>query len=1176
MSADFQRAKDIFLAAVEQTDPLEREACLRQACGDDAALRGRVEALLRRHDQANSILERPAFDSVTMLAPQSAGTEGPAPQQEAAGTRLGPNKLLQKIGEGGMGAVWMAEQQEPVRRLVALKVIRVGVDNGQVIARFEAERQALALMDHPNIAKIHDGGATADGRPYFVMELVKGTPITKYCDEHRLTPRQRLELFVPVCRALQHAHQKGVIHRDIKPSNVLVAPYDGRPVVKVIDFGVAKTAGPQLTERTLFTEFGTVVGTLEYMSPEQAELNNQDIDTRSDVYSLGVLLYELLTGTTPLTAERLKKSAFLELLRAIRDEEPPRPSTRLSDSKEALPAISAQRQTEPAKLCKLLRGELDWIVMKALEKDRGRRYETASALALDVERHLTCETVEACPPSPSYRLRRFLRRYKGRVAAAGAIVAALVLGLVGTLIFAVGEAEQRGRAEQNARVAGEKTTAALYQAYRAMWPPPAQALQNHDVSDAAHRLEEAPEELRGWEWHHLHSRLDDSVAVLPLEANEAVQLARSPDGSRVVAYTGPRVRLLDLEGHELLAPSFQAERIWALFDLMSSRRPKLVEQIGLTTIQVVDEQGRVQARRELVPGMGSGPECLSPDGSRLAVAWSSATGCAITLDELNAAKPMPTRVNPGCVTSGLAISADGRRFASADEDGIARVWDSATGAMTAACRGHRSKVLGVAFRPDARRLVTASADGSVRQWDPETGREVEPPYERHTGEVLAAAYSPDGRRVASGGTDRTVRVWGAADRQEVAVLHGHTNLVQQVAFTADGRRVVSVSAFFRSAPVCAGDGTVRVWEALPEASLPVLRGHTSYVYPVAYSPDGRWIASGSWDGTVRLWDAQTAEPCATLPHPGNVRALAFSPDSSWLVSGCDGKDQLQIWDVATGRRRKEVKGPGKVVQAVAVSPDGARIAAVEKDDGIVAIAQTNTGAEIASWRVGRAGITKKALAYSPDGRRLAGSGEDAQKIDICDAQTHQRTARLAGHTGAVYSVAFSPDGRRLVSASNDRTVRVWDVDTGTCEAVLKGHTDEVFTAAFHPDGTRLASAGRDRAVWLWDLATGQEVTRLQGHSNYVFSLAFSPDGKSLVSGSGDGTVRLWDTEPLKKRYQARREAEALRPEAERLVERLFQEKKDAAAVAAALRADGSLAELLRHAAFRVVLRRQTQ
>jgi tetratricopeptide (TPR) repeat protein len=342
---------------------------------------------------------------------------------------------LQTIGAGGMGAVFLAEQQQPVRRTVALKVIKPGMDSGQVLARFEAERQALALMDHPNIARVLDAGTTDSGRPYFVMELVKGTPITKYCDEHRLTPRERLELFIPVCQAIQHAHQKGVIHRDVKPSNVLVAPYDGKPVVKVIDFGVAKAAGQRLTERTLVTGFGAVVGTLEYMSPEQAELNNQDIDTRSDVYSLGVLLYELLTGSTPLTKQRIKETPFPELLRLIREEEPPRPSTRLSATAEA-PSIAANRGMEPAKLRGLVRGELDWIVMRALEKDRNRRYEAAAAFAADVQRYLHDEPVLACPPSAWYRFRKFARRNKTALALAFAalLVVAAVAGAVGWVV----------------------------------------------------------------------------------------------------------------------------------------------------------------------------------------------------------------------------------------------------------------------------------------------------------------------------------------------------------------------------------------------------------------------------------------------------------------------------------------------------------------------------------------------------------------------------------------------------------------------------------------------------------------------------------------------------------------------------------------------------------------------
>jgi serine/threonine protein kinase/Flp pilus assembly protein TadD len=456
----------VFVAAV-QLPPERWPAFLEGACAGDGELRRQVSDLLREHQQAGSFLDQPAASLRATGAFDPAADGVAATVQEGPGTRIGPYKLLELIGEGGMGTVWMAEQREPVQRRVALKIVKAGMDTRQVVARFEAERQALALMDHPNIAKVLDGGTTVGGRPYFVMDLVKGTPITRYCDEHRLTPRERLELFLPVCQAIQHAHTKGVIHRDIKPANVLVAPYDGVPVPKVIDFGVAKATGKRLTERTLFTGFGGVVGTLEYMSPEQAELNNQDIDTRSDVYSLGVLLYELLTGTTPLGRERLRQAAFTEVLRAIREEEPPRPSTRLSDSRETLPSISAQRHTEPARLTRLVRGELDWIVMKALEKDRRRRYETAAGLAWDVEHYLADEPVQACPPTVGYRLRKVVRRNRGPVVAVSLVLLALVAGMIGTTLGllqarSAAEAErdareaetaQRVRAEDNAKLA---------------------------------------------------------------------------------------------------------------------------------------------------------------------------------------------------------------------------------------------------------------------------------------------------------------------------------------------------------------------------------------------------------------------------------------------------------------------------------------------------------------------------------------------------------------------------------------------------------------------------------------------------------------------------------------------------------------------------------------------------
>jgi tetratricopeptide (TPR) repeat protein len=468
----------------------ERAAFLDVACAGQPQLRAAVEALLAAHEASGSLLDRPPAELGHTVDPEpgparplatgeytpepaaspAVATTGSHPQGAPGLVIAGRYSLVEKLGEGGMGEVWVARQTEPVKRKVALKLITAGLDSRAVLARFQQERQALALMDHPNIARALDGGLTPTGQPFFVMELVNGLPLTKFCDEARLSPKDRLELFVPICQAVQHAHHKGIVHRDLKPANILVTLIDGRPVPKVIDFGVAKATAGKLTDKSLSTQFGAVVGTLEYMSPEQVGFAGEDIDTRADIYSLGVILYELLTGLRSLDAKRLKKAALTEMIRILREEEPSKPSTRLSTD-ESLPSLAALRQTEPRKLMALLRGELDWVVMKCLEKGRDRRYETANGLARDLQRYLADEPVEARPPTAAYRLGKFLRRHRGPVLAASLVLLALLGGIVGTTVGMLGaeqrrvEAEEaRGReAEQRARAerARDRTRQAL-------------------------------------------------------------------------------------------------------------------------------------------------------------------------------------------------------------------------------------------------------------------------------------------------------------------------------------------------------------------------------------------------------------------------------------------------------------------------------------------------------------------------------------------------------------------------------------------------------------------------------------------------------------------------------------------------------------------------------------------
>jgi WD40 repeat protein len=1047
----------LFAAAVELADPAARQVFLDRACGGDVGLRRRLDRLLAADEHPADILSRGA---AVVLEP--AGLAPPAAGEVLAGRF----KLRRKLGEGGMGEVWVADQLDPVRRRVALKVVRPGRDSDRLLARFEAERQALALMDHPNIAKVFDAGMSgeeagpaAGGRPYFVMELIEGVPITDYCEANRLTLRERLELFIPVCHAVQHAHQKGIIHRDLKPSNILVARYDGRPVPKVIDFGVAKATGPRLTEDTVRTEVGLLVGTLEYMPPEQAELSHLDVDTRSDVYALGVVLYELLTGSVPFPRTELHGLPLVEILRRIRQVDPPRPSVRLS-GQATPPAVAAARRAGPRKLAALLRGELDWIVMKALEKDRARRYESASALALDLQRYLADEPVAAGPPSAGYRLRKFVRRNRGPVLAAGLLLLALVAGVVGTgwgLVEAVrarkDEADQRRETDRLLRESERMLYASRINLAQQAW-------ENNNTSLAIHHLDSCRPDFRDWEYDFLftlfHSNhrtyrnpgLDDGSVVVN-------SVAVSRDGRRIVAGGGN----------------------------------------GMVNLWNADTGERTRSLR----GHTAGVACvaISPDGKRVASGGHDNT---VNVWDADTGERVLSLSGAERIVSSVAFSPDGKRIA-VSADSTLKVWDAGTGelALTVAIPPPLS-VTNVAWSPDGKRIVC----GHV--WDAQTGKSVLGLSGDPLGDTLRVnfvAFSPDGKRIAAGCNDRTIHVWVASEGRRIQTLRGHTEPVTCVAWSPDSQFLISGSE----------DKTVRIWDASTSQELRILKGHTRQVTCIAAMPDGRRIVSGSQDNTIKVWDAVWGEgerqETRTLRRMlGSVIAMALSPDGKRVASGRSNSPYVEICDVATPWRCKLLEGHRGSIHGIAFSPDGKRIA-TGNGDRTVKVWDAGTFQELMTLAGHTQGVTS--VAWSPDGSRIL-SGSADQTVKVWDAVTGAEVRTLAGHTGWVCDVAWSPDGGRILTGSADQTVKVWDAVTGAEIRTLTGHTLDVWCVAWTPDGSRILSGSRDKTAKIWDAASGEEIGTLQGHGDSVRRVAVIPNHRRIVTASGDGTLKLWDAD----------------------------------------------------------------
>ncbi|MBI4657711.1 MAG: serine/threonine protein kinase [Verrucomicrobia bacterium] len=1128
------RERDIFLEALEKTDPSERAAFLANACGGDHALSRQVEALLREQAAMGAFLETPAVSGAQAVSPAAAEPTGTVPclsLTEKPGDRIGRYKLLQKIGEGGCGVVYMADQEEPVRRRVALKIIKLGMDTKSVIARFEAERQALALMDHSNIAKVLDAGTTDAGRPFFVMELVRGIKITEYSDQNNLSNEERLNLFIRVCHAIQHAHQKGIIHRDIKPSNILVTLHDGVPVPKVIDFGIAKAMEQRLTDKTLFTEFQAFIGTPAYTSPEQAEMSGLDIDTRSDIYALGVLLYELLTGQTPFDPEQLLRSGLDEMRRIIREEEPMRPSTRLSTMgmAEAITLTKARQAKIPA-LAQAVRGDLDWIVMKCLEKDRTRRYETANGLAMDIQRYLNYEPVLARPPSTAYRIQKFVRRNKVIVAASATVTVVLLAAVVVSAWMAIratqaeheqsylhktAEAALKNEARQRQRAVTEQL-AALRRSYNSDMNLVQQALAANNYGRVVDLLDRHRPEKKvvSGQWPVVSSQSSVASNQLPVVSNQrpAADNRRNNTSPLTTDHWPLTTDLRQWEWRYFWNQSrsdaaftlpTQSNSIEAVAISPNGRLLATRDRQGLLKLWDLTTRTEVAVLRER-GGFGEQAFAFSHEGGHLAAVvpgdgprrrsfvkvWTVATR------QVTAEIPHEGGVEL------LAFSPDDTQLLLLGQDMAVRVWDLDQQRLTLRCRGPRVEgwLKPSAFSPDRKSLAIGDS-GKIRVLDLETGNE-RSSAEAPEGDIAAIAFSPDGELLAASplftGTSTTIKLFSVSTGKEVGQLIGHVSWIPGLTFTPDGKRLLSAGA----------DQTIRIWDVAARRELGVMRGHLSEVTCVAITPDAKTIVSGCKDGTLFGWAGETTEgkkPFETLPIP--VARIEFFPDGKRMMSvNSDGT--VSLWESATLEEVERLSALGNEVTQVVVSPDGSRLYAATGGSEIKVL---DWATRLVITNVG--GVPGRRFPMGPGGRFGPGSPPGGPG----GPRGRGGPGGPGGpgfRGGLIPLLGLVDNGRTLVAAGPGSTIRLLDTISWQLKAEWKSAETGPFRPAkiLSPDGhSLLAAAGMGGPIEFRNLADGQTEGTVAAQNRGVTGLAFSPNGNLLATASSDGTVNLWDS-----------------------------------------------------------------
>jgi serine/threonine protein kinase/WD40 repeat protein len=1123
MDPNQERIEAVFETARHVTSRTERAAYLDEACGQDAALRQVVEAMLAAEAAADEYFrtaESPgdaARDAMTepRAKPASAVAEGP-------GTVIGRYTLREQIGEGGFGVVYLAEQREPVVRKVALKIIKPGLDTREVVARFEAERQALALMDHPNIAQVFDGGATDTGRPYFVMELVRGIPLTRFCNEQRLNTTQRLELFATVCAAVQHAHQKGIIHRDLKPTNILVTQRGGQPVPKVIDFGVAKATGERLTAKTLHTGFPRFVGTPAYMSPEQASLSGLDVDTRSDIYSLGVLLYELLTGAPPFTVQTLLQAGLEEMLRMIREEEPLKPSTRLGTlAGDELTTVAAERHCELQSLERLLRGELDWIVMKCLEKDRRRRYATANGLAADIHRYLNNELVSAVAPSVAYRVQKFVRRNQVMVTAMALVAAALVLGTAGSTWQAI----RASRAEVRAEAALNRSLNSLWQAHfeRAQALRQSGTLGQRAQAVAAIRAAAAirpSPELRTEAIAALAlADLEDAGAWHPMPTNAVREAVDGPCTRLAVATSDGQVEVRSLVDYTLEARMTNLPtEPWGLWFSRDGSRLSFKSR----NRSVVWD---LPTRTVLLDDLGSSCPALSPDGRHVVRLVKESNTVVWDLDE----KRELARLKPTVLPHLAGFSPEGDRVALVCGPGV-EVWNWKTGQRLAQFPLPTGSVA-LAWRPDGGALAVGCDDHTLYVWRP-SETQLQRIACRGTG--VRPFYHPAGELLATVSHHDKLRLWDA----ESGTQWLESTIGNPLGFSSDGQWL----AVRRSRSV----GRLRVHPPDVCRRLSAGPGLDRDFCGFAFSPNGRFLAAGL-RGQVVIWDAPTRRvlwrqpttgcPSILFPNPGLMLTTSAEGILAWTNLG-----SATAWSLSPPLRVVQSSGP---IGPFAISPNQRQLAVTIPGSATVYDLPPITPLEFASASAPGADRVPPArfplreprfklvgqpmiadARFSPDGRWIASgywNNRSAFGSALCfwSAIDGRLAHRIPSARCAPY---FSPDGRWfLAAAGRDYTLYACDGPPERWREVWRTDCDglaiAVALAAFRHDATHVAVQANEQTIRLLETATGREAARLTPPGFLILGLTWSPDGRWLVVPMRTGTV-VWDLSLLRTRLGA--------------------------------------------------------